>query len=112
LKILRAYRQLHKSKYKITPQPCELIKFGKTYFRIKHFESFIKICKVIKATELVYGGSDDRMMAYTKDGKVVINPLIWYNKENLFDEPIDYLTFNIKEIKKTISKKKEKNGKK
>ena len=67
-----------------------------------NFEKFIKMAKLIKATELYYGGSDDRMMASTKDGKIVINPLIWYDKDAIMEEPIDYLMW--KENKPSDSK--------
>ena len=96
-------KKLPKSKHKLSPQGCQMIKFGKTYFNILNFEKFIKMAKLIKATELYYGGSDDRMMASTKDGKIVINPLIWYDKDAIMEEPIDYLTW--KENKTSDSKK-------
>lgn len=108
-------KKLPKSKYKLTPQGCEMIKFNNVYFRITHFEKFIKIAKSIKAKELTYGGSDDRMMAVSKDGKVVITPIIWYDKENLNEEPIDYLTWMSdikKDNKQTKIKKSSKNAKK
>lgn len=111
-------KKLPKSKYKLTPQPCEMIKFNNTYFRIKNFELFVKMGKLLKINEFRYGGSDDRMIGISKDGKIVINPMIWYNKENLLDEPIDYFNYHIKDDNiinkketKTL-KTKNKNGKK
>ena len=95
-------KKLPKSKYKLSPRGCEMIRFDKVYFNIKHFEKFVKIAKAINAKEFVYGGNDDRMMAIVpKIGQVVINPIIWYNKENLDEEPINY--FDWKEDKKVVA---------
>ena len=111
-------KKLPKSKYELPPQSCEMIKFGKVYFNIRHFEKFIKIAKEIEATEFIYGGSDDRMMVATKNGKAVINPIIWYTKENFLEEPIDYFEWKdessiIENDKKTKNNVKgERNGKK
>lgn len=114
-------KKLPKTKYDLPPQSCEMIKFGKVYFNIRHFEKFIKIAKAIKASEFVYGANDDRMMVATKDGKAVINPIIWYTKENFIEEPIDYFEWkeekitHKKEIKETKTKKSiktKKDGKK
>ena len=103
-------KKLPKSKYELSPQGCEMIKFGKVYFRIKNFEKFVKIAKSIKVKDFVYGGNDDRMMAIGKDGRVVINPIVWYNKENLDEEPIDY--FEWKEEKEIVVNDKQPKDKK
>lgn len=110
-------KKLPKSKHKLPPQACELIKFDNVYFRIKQFDKFVKIAKTIKANEFNYGANDDKMIAITKEGKAVIAPMVWNNKDVLDEEPIDYFTYEYKspqkeKIKKVTKSKTKTNGKK